>query len=195
MLLSAKNRKEKTMKKSSLLYFSLRLYGKSFVAGLLAAIMNIVVLAAYESQLVNFAVMVLCYILIGVLIYTEAWSQGFSDINRDRNEKRPPDMLKGLKASLIASIPVFLLTVSLFMVKFSLINESYIALYRILNTVYQPLCLSLLPSTLTALEIPFVNYLLIALTSLTLPFFAAPAYYFGYNDYQLKNLLVYKKHS
>ena len=171
------------MKKSSLLYFSLRLYGKSFVAGLLAAIMNIVVLAAYESQLVNFAVMVLCYILIGVLIYS------------DRNEKRPPDMLKGLKASLIASIPVFLLTVSLFMVKFSLINESYIALYRILNTVYQPLCLSLLPSTLTALEIPFVNYLLIALTSLTLPFFAAPAYYFGYNDYQLKNLLVYKKHS
>lgn len=120
-----------------------------------------------------------CLMLITVLPYRAFYQVGFRDCNKVNygHEKRDP--LKGLKSAALGYAPFLLAALALVLARVGLFSDTLLPYYRLVNAPFLPLMQSLIPTALTFAEVPVVQVILAAMTSLILPAAAALGYAFG----------------
>jgi len=91
-----------------------------------------------------------------ILLYSRSWSFGERDRNLVMHNYIQYDPLKGLKAGLISSIPLFLLTIGIIIeANTTILNEGYRIIFYILTCPYSLITMNLYNANLTFL-IPLI---------------------------------------
>ncbi|MDR1892593.1 MAG: hypothetical protein LBQ48_06260 [Oscillospiraceae bacterium] len=181
------------MRSKSVLKLSVSVFGRMVLAGFMCAILSLSVTSILSGRGGQVLAMLLNVILYFSLVYSFVWSVGDRDNNLVRYQHEKLDLLKGLKAGVIASVPAFLLSALLVLAKLGAVSELFLALYRILNAPYLPFFLIAMPSSHTMAELSFGGVVLSALTPLLLPVVSMGGYYLGFCRFSVGEAVMYKK--
>ncbi len=119
---------------------------------------------------------------------------GDSDRNLVLTGNMAEDKLRGLKIGLIANAPIYLSYAIFLIAKTGVISPNWYSLFRFLNFPQFMLINYLYgQSTSSAIDIPWSNAALGALTFVALPLFAYISYTLGYKRINLGERIIYKK--
>ena len=181
------------MEKGSPFRLGLSVFGRIVLAGVLCIILSISVMSMINGRIGQLIALLFNVILYCSLVYSFVWSVGDRDNNLVRYQHQKLDLLKGLKAGLIASVPAFLLSAALILMKAGVVPETVLPLYRFLNAPYLPFFLIAMPSSQTVAELGWSGITISALTPLLLPVVSMAGYYLGFCRLSVMESVMYKK--
>jgi len=130
--------------------------------------------------------------IYGGLIYRFFWKIGNGDLNKVNFGKQKRDYFKGLKASMLASIPHFLCYILLIISKVTEFSNAVLVVYKILGTPFVPIIFRFTLSTGMISSVPLWGVIVSGLTILLMPIVATAAYMLGMYDYSIMENLIYK---
>ncbi len=169
----------------------------SVITYILTVLMYICINSIAMVPVLDWVAQVLGIFLFCSISYVNVWEEGHRDRNRVAVGTFQKDMLKGLKAGLLATVPLFALYLVLVLSRLGVIPTQYLGMdtfeiYKIfsmptvtlLNAIHRPS---------VVMELSAVKMILILLTTLTLPISSAVSYVLGYNDFSFIELITFNK--
>lgn len=177
--------------KNSTLRLSLTVFFRILVIKIFSILLDFTVMISFGGR-VGYIVTQICSLALLIsVIYSTMWNMGFSDVNRAKLGVVKKDVLRGLKAGLIGSSFEIVGAVMLVLTKISIVPRFWISIFGIFNAPFLPFHLTMLPATLTVLELPLVNFIYSASTVLIIPFISAFAYALGNMELSLPEIFIY----
>lgn len=162
------------------------LMGKFFAAVISVFILSIATYAGFNGAVLNQILVLIAYC---ASFYSVLWKRGMSDVNMASVRKK--DMLTGLKAGLLASVPYFL--GALIVIVLKLVNaDASVLWYRILNVQYISFYTSVFPHTNRLDEISLSTLLISVIPLFILPLETQIAYILGRKKFSVSEHMVYK---
>ena len=169
----------------------------SVITYILTVLMYIFVNSIAISPILNLIAQFFAILLFCSISYINVWEEGHRDYNRVAVGTFEKDMLKGLKAGLLATIPLFALYLMLLLSRVGVIPTEFLGMdtFEIFKILSMPTVtvLNAIHKASVVMEISAVDMILILLTTLTLPISSALAYILGYNDFSFMELMTFNK--
>lgn len=144
------------------------------------------------SVTLQILIQLLQLVLLVAIVYGRLWSMGDRDQNRVHYDKMTAEPGRGLRIGVLATIPWAVAYVLLLLSKLGLMPAGYVAVYRVLNTLFLPLINAV---TFTVMDTRLVSWwalLVLLLTLAVVPVICHVAYRLGYRGVQLSEKLIYQ---
>lgn len=151
------------------------------------------VMSRGENTAIGILSSVFTLLIFGLFPYNMLWNMGSHDENYVQLGRMDKDILFGLKAGVIASIPSAILYLMLILGKFGVIPGVIIKWHRLINTPFIPYIDAVEMGAKTATELSFGSLLAVGATLLFVPFVCWLGYYLGYRQISIRERMVYKK--
>ncbi len=139
------------------------------------------------GQIISSIIVLLIYMLP---IYQISWDLGHRDLNRENFGHIKKDNFKGFKIGLIASIPIFVMTLLFVLSKFNLFYN-FTWLFKILNAHIWPL-INLIQISMFMPDYSIAETFGVAVLALISPLLIGIFYIMGNHDFSPMQRLVYK---
>ncbi len=169
----------------------------SVITFILTVLMYIFVNSIMISPVLNWIAQFFAILLFCSISYINVWEEGHRDNNRVAVGTFEKDMLKGLKAGLLATTPLFALYLVLLLSRLGAIPTEFLGMdtFEIYKIFSMPVVtfLNAIHKTSAVMELGVVDMILILLTTLTLPISSALSYILGYNDFSFMELITFNK--
>ncbi|MBR5496018.1 MAG: hypothetical protein IKV58_01370 [Oscillospiraceae bacterium] len=185
------------MERKSISKLGRNIFLYSVITYILTVLMYICINSLAMVPVLDWIAQFLGIFLFCSISYVNVWEEGHRDCNRVAVGTFQKDMLKGFKAGLVATIPLFALYLVLLLSRLGIIPTQYLGMdtfeiYKIfsmptvtlLNAIYKPS---------VVMELSAVKMILIFLTTLTLPISSLLAYVLGYNDFSVIETIKFNK--
>ena len=161
------------MKKVSPFQLGLKIFASIILAAVVGIMINFIFLSAFSTQWSTILLQVLDFLLLFAVIYSTAWRDGYSEMNRVKVGFTTYDNTKGLKAGCFAMIPGLIITVTLALSHYTPVDWAWI--YRVIN-MYAIGYINMLMDANTALSaIPVERILLTGAYWLAVPLVTCPS--------------------
>ncbi|MDD6174965.1 MAG: hypothetical protein PUC59_04310 [Firmicutes bacterium] len=179
------------MKKVSSFQLALKIFISALLAAVIGIMVNFIFINALGSGWSTVLLQVLDFLLLFGLIYSAAWRDGYSEMNRVKVGFTTYDSTKGLKAGSLAMIPGLLVTLALAVSHFT--SADWAWLYRIIN-MYAIGYINWIIDPDTALSaIPVWRILLTGAYWLLVPLITWCAFVLGFHRFSFMELFYFKK--
>lgn len=183
--------KEKaTTKKITIGKQALGLLGSHF-GGVVITLIFCFGLATLMSSTIGLIISQIIILLIySFPVYSTMWEYGHKDLNRFNYGHIQRDKYRGFKISLVANIPIFILSILMILSKFDLFYN-IVVLYKIINAEIWPLINLIQPSAYLD-QYSIVQIIAVSLLPIISIFISGFAYILGNHDYSPLQKLIYK---
>ncbi len=167
------------MKEKNFLSLIGKIFGIQIICYVMCILTSFSILLGFNNMITRFFTLIINCTIYYSLIFAKVRQEAERDRNRINTGHMKKDLLKGLKAALIASSPFILLSVLLILAKIGVFSDAIAPWFRFINTPYVTFYAALMPATQTFAEVSFINVLISALTTLVMPAIAGFAYAIG----------------
>lgn len=190
----------------SLLGQALRLYGNTYLAGVMGVFIylsiGVLVTSGFpKGETINSTALLITNCvslflqggLFFVIVYGKLWARGDKDSNGAQFGQEPGDPWRGAKLGLLASVPSFLSFLVLIAEKIGNFWPQYTSIYRVCQLGLYPIVVWSLGSSVgvPASEISWGGILCAGIPVLFLPIVATLAYYLGYRHIMVSERLMF----
>lgn len=182
-----------TLKTSGLLKIALGIFARLVLVNVLSLMFSVSILTLFNSIFFRMICQLMNISILFFLPFGYCRSAGEKDRKLIKYGEIKEDVLKGLKAGVIATIPFLTVPVLLILEKLNVLQSQFLYIHRIVSAVFFPLNITLLPSTLTLTELGWPPVVLSCATVLVYPLVPAFAYIMGLRNIYLETLFRIKK--
>lgn len=181
-----------------------RLAGSMLLTHIGAAVLCFVIMISlsiiWDNQVYHFFLGLFILFIYWMVMSGSAWQEGNRDLNRVHFKRMEPDLSRGFRLGLLASIPLFILAAAVLGFKIAeiagaaitdTVSIAVMAVYRMLNP-HIMLLMNLILDTGTLKSVDLWQVILVCLMSFVTPLCTASGYLLGYKDIVLMDRMVYK---
>lgn len=176
-----------------------QIFGSHAVGILLCLIISFCLLGLGSIIPLQIFTGIMSVIIYFFIISGPTWKLGNGDLNRVKFGRIKEDKLRGLKAGLIASVPIFIMNLLLILAKAELFPNFYVA-YKLLNSHLFNI-IGFIDGTFLGVKntayLQYVSWASIIVTcvlsTIITPLFCHINYMLGYKDIILSDRIIYKK--
>lgn len=179
------------MKKVTPFQLALKIFMSIILAAAVGIMVNFILFNAFGAQWSTILLQSLDFLLLFGLIYSTAWRDGYSEMNRVKIGFVNYDRAKGFKAGCIAIVPGLLITAVLAITHFT--SADWAWLYRIINMYAIGYINFLMDPDVALQEISIWNILLTGAYWPLVPLFTGGAFILGYRRFSFMELFYFKK--
>lgn len=170
------------MKNKNFLSMTAKILGVELICHVMCILTSFSILTGFNNMVTRFLTLAINCAIYYSLIFSGIRKEGQRDRNRVDTGHMKENPLKGLYAALIAESPFILLGILLILAKCGAVSSGIVPYFRFANTPYMTFYASLMPPTMTFAEVPMLNVIISALTTLFMPGVAGFAYAIGLNS-------------
>ena len=179
------------MKKVSPFQLALKIFTSIILAAVIGIMVNFIFINAFSAVWSTILVQALDFLLLFGVIYSTAWRDGYSEMNRVKVGFVPYDSTKGLKAGCLAMIPGLLITLALAITHFTSADWAWI--YRIINMYAIGYVNVWMDPNAALSNISVWNILITGAYWLLVPLVTWGAFILGYHRFSFMELFYFKK--
>lgn len=181
------------MNKNTFSKFSLRLFIRILGLDICCFILAAFGIASSGSQIVRVLIQLACLIGVISFLYPVCHKTGDLDAPMVSSGHRKYSPLKGLYAGIVATSPLLLSGILLFIFKLFNIFPNFVNYYKIINSFYFPFLYSVLPVNSTLNELSYGSILLSLTVLIIIPILCMFGYILGLNRFLFSEKVFYKK--
>ena len=179
------------MKKVSPFQLALKIFTSALIAAVIGIMVNFIFINAFGTLWSTILLQTIDFLLLFGVIYSAAWRDGYSEMNRVKVGFTVYDSTKGLKAGSLAMIPGLLLTLILAVCHFT--SADWAWLYRIINMYAIGYINALMDPNAALASISVWNILLTGAYWLLVPLVTWGAFILGFRRFSFMELFYFKK--
>lgn len=181
------------MKKVTSFQLGLRVFAYIVVAALIGIMVNFIFVNAQGAVWSAILLQTVLFLLLFGVVYSTAWRDGYSEMNRVKIGFTTYEHTKGLKAGLYAMIPGLAITFALAVTRLISAEADWSWLYRIVNFYALSYINHFIDPSLSFSQISVWNILLSGAYWLAVPFVTWGAFVLGYHRFSIMEVLYFKK--
>lgn len=141
----------------------------------------------------NIILQVLLLVGYGYPLYTNAWGEGYRDLNKFEFNRIEQDKLRGFKFGAIALIPHCVLSIILLITYFTGSFEMMF-FYRLINVYTMPILNMIVSPDILTIDYNIIQILIyIIIPPIFTVSFVGIGYYLGFSDFAIIDRIVYSK--
>lgn len=179
------------MNKVTVFRLGTKIFSSILLVTITGGLLSVLFIGLTEKKWAAILVQVLLLLLYYSVIYSAAWKDGYTEMNRVLCGFSTLEPLKGLKAGLLAIIPSYLLWG--LMVALRYFNVELDTVYRIVNFFAIHVINAFMNPNLNIQDISFWNILGASCFTAVIPLVTMIGYLLGYKRFSFMELLVFKK--
>ncbi len=179
------------MNKVTSFRLGIRIFLSMLLAGATGILLSFLLIGIVDAKWAQILVQTIILLIYYSVIYSTAWKDGYTEMNRVQCGFSTFDPFKGLKAGLFAIIPSYLLWG--LMVALSMFHVNFDGIYRIINFFAIYVINAFMDPNLAVQDIPFIKLLLSTCFIAFIPLLTFLAYFLGYKRFSFMELFVFKK--
>lgn len=179
------------MNKVTAFRLGIRIFGTIVLVGVTGTLVSFLTIGVTESAAMAVVIQTLLLLLFFSMIYSTAWKDGYTEMNRVQCGFTTFDPIKGLKAGLVAIIP--LVAFWALMVALSFFGVDLLTTFRFVHFFAIHLINYFIEPGVPLEMIPFWRVLMAESFVFVIPVITFAGFWLGYRRFSFMELFVFKK--